>query len=141
MVETFFHQQLQFTRSFKKKLNEQLSAAGLFHSQWLVLYCIHKLEPVTLVEISNYLDVEKPTVSRTIKRLDEQELLETVPSSDKREKRIQLATKGKEKYEKGQEIVNRFEKRLAEGITETDRLTTLQTIQTLEQRLKQEEID
>src|SRR5699024_1650361 len=120
MIETFFHQQLQFTRSFKKMLNEQLAAAGLFHSQWLVLYCIKEQQPVTLVEISNYLDVEKPTVSRTVKRLEEQGLAETIPSEDKRERRLQLSSKGQESFRKGREIVTRFEAELMAGISDGD---------------------
>lgn len=141
MVESMFHQQLQFTRSFKKALNEKLSAAGLYHSQWLVLYCINKFQPATQVEISNYLAVEKPTISRTIKRLEEQGFIEIVPSSDKRERRIRLSKKGEAGYEKAQAIVTQFEAGLIEEIKETDQLTTLKTIQTLQQRLKQEEMD
>lgn len=136
MIEKFFHQQLQFARSFKKKLNEQLADTGLFHSQWLVLYCINKEQTVTLVEISNYLDVEKPTVSRTVKRLEEQGLVEMIPSEDKREKRMQLSVIGQKKYEKAREIVTRFEAGLMDEVSDTDVKTTLDTMQKLKEKMK-----
>lgn len=137
MIETFFHQQLQFTRSFKKRLNEELAVAGLFHSQWLVLYCIQKQQSVTLVEISNYLDVEKPTVSRTVKRLEEQGLVETIPSKDKRERLLQLSIKGQESFRKGQEIVSRFELELMADISDADVNTILNTMQQLKEKMKE----
>ncbi|MCM3740434.1 MarR family transcriptional regulator [Oceanobacillus luteolus] len=141
MRETLFHQQLQFTRSFKKKLNEKLSTVGLFHSQWLLIYCMKKQQPVTLVEISNYLDVEKPTISRTVKRLEEQGLIEEVPSLDKREKRMHLTRKGEESYEEAQRIVTHFETGLMKEISDQDIETTLRTIQSLREKLYEEEIN
>ena len=137
MVNPFFHEQLQFTRSFKKKLNEKLAEAGLFHSQWLVLYTINKQQSVTHVEISDYLDVEKPTVSRTVKRLEEQDLVETIPSEDKREKRLQLTEKGLERYKEGHEIVTHFEKELSMDISEADAENTLSTIKKLNEKLNE----
>ena len=137
MIETFFHQQLQFTRSFKKKLNEELAVTGLFHSQWLVLYCIKKQQSITLVEISNYLDVEKPTVSRTVKRLEEQGLVETIPSEDKRERPMRLSTMGHESFEMAREIVSRFEAELIAGISDADLVTILNTMQKFSGKMKE----
>lgn len=105
------------------------------------MYCIHYREPVTLVDISMYLDVEKPTISRTVRRLEEQRLVEAVKSEDKRERRIRLTKTGKERFLEGQEIVARFETALTEGINEEDLNRALETIQLLNHRLKQEEKD
>ncbi|MHA6252870.1 MarR family winged helix-turn-helix transcriptional regulator [Oceanobacillus sp. CAU 1775] len=135
MNTTFFHQHLQFSRSFKKQLNERLTAIDLFHTQWLVLYCINRMQPVTLVEISNYLDVEKPTISRTVKRLEEQNLIETIPSEDKRERLIRLSLKGEESYKEGQEIVAQYEANLVQTISERDMEITLKTIEKLKEKL------
>lgn len=140
MRETFFHQQLQFSRSYKKRLNEKLSSAGLFHSQWLVLYCIKKQQPVTLVQVSAYLDVEKPTVSRTVKRLEEQNLVREIPSPDKRERLVCLTDQGEETYQLGQEIVIQFEMELMKDISDEDIGTTTKTIQYLKEKLSKEEI-
>lgn len=141
MKDRFFHRQLQFCRSFKKKLNEKLSAAELYYSQWLVLYCIKHMQPVTLVEIGNYLAVEKPTISRTVKRLDQQGLIKEMPSQDKRERRVCLTDVGEERYGQGQKIVFQFEAELLTDISQKDLDTTMRTIQHLQEKLKKGEID
>lgn len=135
MEQSFFHQQLQFTRSFTKKLNEQLAEIGLYHSQWSMVYYLKRHETCTLVEISSYLDVEKPTISRTVKRLKEQQLVENIPSKDKRERRIRLTEKGIQVYEEAIQVVSKFEQSLMDGIPEEDKETALRTIQLLKEKL------
>ena len=87
----FFHQYLQTARLFTKRLNDQLAQHNLFHSQWAIVYYLKLNGPSTLVDISNYLNVEKPTITRTVTRLGERGLIEQVLSQNKREKRIQLS--------------------------------------------------
>ncbi|WP_337018529.1 MarR family transcriptional regulator [Oceanobacillus massiliensis] len=137
MGYSFFHQQLQFTRSFKKKLNERLAEAGLFHSQWLLIYCLECQKSATLVDISEYLDVEKPTITRTVKRLAEQGLVEGIPSEDKRERRIKLTEKGIQVYEEAGRIVEQFEQELLKGISKQDEEITIRTIQHLRKKLNE----
>ena len=136
MTQSFFHQNLQFARSFTKKLNEQLVGIGLYHSQWLIVYYLKQFETSTLVEISNYLDVEKPTISRTVDRLEKRQLIEKIPSKDKRERRIQLTEKGIQVYQEAKNMVDEYEKKLMEGIREADKETTFRTIQFLKGKLK-----
>ncbi|AXI10914.1 MarR family transcriptional regulator [Oceanobacillus zhaokaii] len=131
----FFQRNLQFSRSFTKKLNEKLVEIGLYYSQWSIVYCLKQIGPVTLVEISNHLDVEKPTISRTVNRLAEQQLIEEVPSNDKRERMIQLTKKGLEVYEKAILIVSEFEQSLIADIPSADIDTAFRTIQLLKERL------
>ena len=117
----FFHHNLQFSRSFTKKLNEQLAKVNLFHSQWLIIYYLNQYGCSTLVEISNYLDVEKPTVTRTVNRLEERKLIEQIPGKDKRERRIQLTESGERTYQEAKKAVEEFELQLMSGLAEEDR--------------------
>ncbi|MFE0506257.1 MarR family winged helix-turn-helix transcriptional regulator [Peribacillus butanolivorans] len=132
----FFHQNLQFSRSFTKKLNEQLAKVNLFHSQWLIIYYLNQYGCSTLVEISNYLDVEKPTVTRTVNRLEERKLIEQIPGKDKRERRIQLTESGERTYQEAKKVVEEFELQLMSGLAEEDRETTLRTLLFLKEKLK-----
>lgn len=134
-MDSFFHHQLQFTRFFTKKLNEQLSKVGLFQSQWSIVYYLYHNNTATLVEISNYYEVEKPTITRTVNRLEEREIIKTVPSQDKREKRIQLTDQGIEIYFEAKGIVDEFETKLIAGIPEDKMKTALHTIQLLQNKL------
>lgn len=126
---------MQFTRAFTKKLNEKLVEIGLYQSQWLIIFYLKQLEPATLVELSQSIDVEKPTISRTVSRLAELQFIETVPSKDKRERKIKLTEKGQEAYEQAIVIVNEFEHSLLEGIPEADVEIAFQTIQRLKDKL------
>ncbi|MFF2591366.1 MarR family winged helix-turn-helix transcriptional regulator [Peribacillus butanolivorans] len=132
----FFHHNLQFSRSFTKKLNEQLAKVNLFHSQWLIIYYLNQYGCSTLVEISNYLDVEKPTVTRTVNRLEERKLIEQIPGKDKRERRIQLTESGERTYQEAKKVVEEFELQLMSGLAEEDRETTLRTLLFLKEKLK-----
>ncbi|MFI8491634.1 MarR family winged helix-turn-helix transcriptional regulator [Peribacillus butanolivorans] len=132
----FFHHNLQFSRSFTKKLNEQLAKVNLFHSQWLIIYYLNQYGCSTLVEISNYLDVEKPTVTRTVNRLEERKLIEQIPGKDKRERRIQLTESGERTYQEAKKVVEEFELQLMSGLAEEDRETTLRTLLFLKGKLK-----
>jgi MarR family transcriptional regulator, transcriptional regulator for hemolysin len=132
----FFHHNLQFSRSFTKKLNEQLAKVDLFHSQWLIVYYLNQYGCSTLVEISNYLDVEKPTVTRTVNRLEERKLIEQIPGKDKRERRIQLTESGERTYQEAKKVVEEFELQLMSGLAEEDRETTLRTLLFLKEKLK-----
>ncbi|WP_428908167.1 MarR family winged helix-turn-helix transcriptional regulator [Niallia sp. Krafla_26] len=136
MELSFFHHQLQFSRSFTKKLNEQLSEIGLYQSQWLIVYYLKHYGSSTLVGISRYLNVEKPTISRTVDRLEKSQLVERIPSNDKRERIIRLTEKGNEVYEKAIQIIEVFEQSLIEGIPDSEKEIALKTIMILKGKLQ-----
>lgn len=136
MASSYFHQHLQFSRSFTKKLNEQLASVGLYHSQWMIVYYLKQFGASTLVEISQYNDVEKPTITRTVNRLDEMQLIQKVASKDKRERKIQLTEKGNLVYEEAKKVVDEFENKLLEEISLADLDTTVRTVQLLKEKLK-----
>ncbi|MGE7604203.1 MarR family winged helix-turn-helix transcriptional regulator [Peribacillus sp. NPDC097675] len=133
----FFHHNLQFSRTFTKKLNEQLAKVDLFHSQWMIIYYLKQYGSSTMVEISNYLDVEKPTVTRTVNRLEERKLIEQIPGKDKRERRIQLTDLGEKTYLKARKAVEEFELNLMDGLPEEDRIAMLRTLKFLKEKLQQ----
>lgn len=136
LYNEFFHHYLQVSRTFMKKLNEQLSTINMYQSQWSVIYYLHLSETATLVEISNYFDVEKPTITRTVNRLEELGLIEQIPGKDKRERRIQLTDLGVQKYMEGQKIVDEFEQNIMKDIPESDREKTREILLLLQKNLK-----
>lgn len=136
LYNEFFHHYLQVSRAFTKKLNEQLSQIHIYHAQWSVIYYLHNSGTATLVEISHYFDVEKPTITRTANRLEELGLIERIPGKDKRERRIQLTDSGVHVYAEGQKIVDEFEQNLMKNIPEVDREGTRQILLQLQKNLK-----
>ncbi|MEI4771228.1 MarR family transcriptional regulator [Psychrobacillus sp. FJAT-51614] len=118
----FFIQFLQLYRPFENHLNIQLAKHDLFRGQWTILFYLSNYGSATLVELSNYQSVEKPTVTRTINRLEELGYVEQLPSIDKREKRMQLTLLGKNVYEDVRVTIDAYEQNILQGISEADQL-------------------
>ncbi len=74
------------------------------------------------MELSNYLGVEKPTITRTIYKLEEMGYLESVPTKDKREKRMQLTGNGKKIYLEVRKTIDEFEQEILKGVSEEEQL-------------------
>lgn len=136
MFNEFFHQYLQLSRSFTKKLNEHLGHLNIYHAQWSVIYYLHQTGSATLVDISHYSDVEKPTITRTVNRLYERGLIEQIPTEDKRERRIQLTDLGFHMYEECQVVVNQLQQDTMRNISQKDVEQTQRTLLQLRKNIK-----
>lgn len=133
---TFFHQYLQVSRMFTKKLNETLAQYDLYHSQWSIVYFLKEYGPSTLVEIGSYLNVEKPTVTRTVNRLEKRQLIEQVLSPNKREKRIQLTRAGEEIYKICRKEADHFEMQVIGDLTDEEKNIAFKILSKLQEQLK-----
>lgn len=80
----------------------------------------------TLVELSSYQGVEKPTITRTINRLEELGYVEQLSSQDKREKRMQLTLLGKNVFADVRVTIDAYEQDILKGISEADQLKAIQ---------------
>jgi MarR family transcriptional regulator for hemolysin len=134
----FFHQYLQTARLFTKRLNDQLARYDLYHSQWAIIYYLNDHGPSTLVDITNYLNVEKPTITRTVTRLQERKLIEQISSNNKREKRIQLTSAGMEIYTVCINVVSEFEENVMSSISEDEIKMTMQILGKMQKQLQHE---
>lgn len=123
--EKFFQQLLLLYRPFENRLNIQLANHHLYRAQWSILHYLSNNGSATLVELSNYQYVEKPTVTRTINRLEELGYVEHVPSKDKREKRMQLTELGTKVYKDVRVTIDQFEQDILKGITEEEQLEAI----------------
>ncbi|CAM3750042.1 hypothetical protein GCM10009865_01950 [Aeromicrobium ponti] len=116
----------------------ELSKHNLFRAQWSILYYLFNEGSATLVELSNYLGVEKPTVTRTINKLEEMGYLEAVPTKDKREKRMQLTEIGKRIYLEVRVTIDEFEQEILKGISEEEQLEGIRLMSEIRKNLKQQ---
>ncbi|MEH7117283.1 MarR family transcriptional regulator [Neobacillus vireti] len=123
--QKFFHQLLMMYRPFENRLNVHLAEHQLYRAQWTILYYLAHNGTATLVELSHYMSVEKPTVTRTINRLEELGYVEHVPGKDKREKRMQLSAAGQEVYKDVRVTIDKYEQEILEGITEQEQIEAI----------------
>lgn len=101
----FFHSIHQLSRQLIKSKNEVLQPFGLYSAQWSVLYVLKTRGTLTQKELSDYLSVEAPPMTRTIQRLVRQGFVQQVTGSDKRTKKIELTTEAIAEYPKWEKAV------------------------------------
>ena len=115
-MEGFFRRFLSLYRPLITSLNELLSPFELSYSLWQVIYYVENNGPSTLVDISTYYEVEKPTITRRVRRLEVLQIVEQIPGADRREKIIQLTETGEEIYQICRRKITDLENNLMEGI-------------------------
>ncbi|MFE4240198.1 MarR family winged helix-turn-helix transcriptional regulator [Peribacillus butanolivorans] len=121
----FFQELLLLYRPFENNLNIQLNKHNLHRAQWSILHYLSNYGSATLVELANYQSVEKPTITRTITRLEELGYVEHVPSKDRREKRMQLTELGTKIYSDVRVTIDQYEQDILKGITEEEQLAAI----------------
>src|SRR5699024_1428434 len=95
----------QTVRWMNQKVNVALQPYGLYHSQWSILYCVHKFNTLTQKEIATYLNVEVPTITRTVKKLMDNDWIIREKGQNKRENQIYLIKKKKPEIEQYSENI------------------------------------
>ncbi|MEK3855896.1 MarR family winged helix-turn-helix transcriptional regulator [Cytobacillus sp. FSL H8-0458] len=116
----FFHSINQFTRHFSKVLNESLVPLGLYAAQWTIIYRLKTGGPSTQKEISSYLGVEAPTMTRTLARLEKSGWIARTAGKDKREKLISLTDAAILEYDNWLTAVRSSESNVLQNITEEE---------------------
>ncbi|KIV69431.1 Transcriptional regulator, MarR family [Bacillus mycoides] len=125
----FFHIVSQTSRKFTKKFNEHVSPTGLFSAQWAVIFRINQTGSCTQTELCQYLNVESPTMTRTLTRMETMGWIIRTEGKDRREKLISLSETAIEMIPLWQEEVDSFEEKTLEGIKEEDLHEAFQLLQ------------
>jgi DNA-binding MarR family transcriptional regulator len=112
-LDTVFH----LTHALKRRMHSHIESLGMdiapMHIR--VIKIIDKKSPCTAVDIVHFLHRDKAQVTRLIKTLIEQELVEKAPNpEDKRSQLLIVTAKGKERLE----ILNRAEAKVIESMTQ-----------------------
>lgn len=131
-MNPLFHIFFQQNRYLVNQLNDVLKQHGLFSSQWTVLFLLHQNGPMTLTAIWKYLDVEAPTVTRTVTRLETLGWVERVQGADKREKMIDLTNKAIEKFPQIEASVVSFEQKMTGNLSEEEQALLIHLLKKME---------
>jgi MarR family transcriptional regulator, transcriptional regulator for hemolysin len=122
-----FHSIHQLSRNLTKRLNAALEPYGLYSSQWSVLFVLKEKGSMTQKELSQYLAIEAPPMTRTIQKLQKLGVIEQREGEDKRKKYIALTSKALNSYPIWEKAVMEVNKQIISGLTEEDQ-NELQTI-------------
>jgi MarR family transcriptional regulator for hemolysin len=116
-MQGFFQRYIMLYRPLISKLNDLLRKLDLSYSLWQIIFYLENYGSATLVEISNHYNVEKPTITRSVQKLEEKRIVEVIPGKDRREKIIRLTGHGEEIYQLGRKKITEFELTVMEGIS------------------------
>lgn len=111
-MNPIIHELFQKTRFLTQEVNHTLKKFNLYASQWSVLYCIQQHKEMTLTQIWRYLNVEAPTITRTVNRLSELGWIEICSGKDKREKIVKLSEQALQQFPAIKEAMMEFEDRM-----------------------------
>lgn len=122
MLNPLFHEIFQMTRLLSKEVNQALRKHELFASQWTVIFCIHQQGEMTLTQIWKYLNVEAPTITRTVNRLEQLGWLATQEGKDRREKIVRLTETAKVNLPDIEASIIQFEKEFLQDLSEIEQV-------------------
>lgn len=131
----FFHSINQFTRHLSKSLNEVLVPLGLYSAQWTIIYLLKTKGPATQKDLSHYLGVEAPTMTRTLARLELAGWISKVSGTDKREKKIMLTDTAIQNYEVWLAAVRSCEKNILKNVSDEEISTMMEVIEKMNRNL------
>lgn len=115
-MQGFFRSYLSLYRPIIQAINRLLQPHGLSYSLWQVVVYLHEHERASLVEISTYYGIEKPSITRRVQRLEELGLLTSEPGQDRREKWITLSSQGRSLYGRCRQELTALEHQVTAGI-------------------------
>ena len=116
-LHVLFHSVHQLSRQIMKRNNTVLQKYGLYSAQWSVLYVLKQRGRLTQKELSEYLAVEAPPMTRTIQRLVKQGYVRQVPGKDKRVKFIELTELAEREYPVWEQAVLEMNERTIKGFS------------------------
>ncbi|MBS4172922.1 MarR family transcriptional regulator [Bacillus sp. FJAT-49736] len=138
-MQGFIQRFIRLYRPLISELNELLSEYDLSYSLWQIIFYVKNNGSSTLVDISNYFHVEKPSITRTVQRLEEKELVKQIPGKDRREKIIQLTEQGEEIYQLCRQRITELEAGMMNGISNEEQTVTYNTLPKIRENILNKE--
>jgi len=131
----FFVEFTRTNRSFTNHTNRILEKHQLSSSFWRVMRILDKAAGKTFGEITDELQIEKPALTKIIKKLEAMNIVEISTGSDKREKIVVLTSTGKEILEQIRQELNPFIDHLLQGISDQELAQVKKVLQTIQQHM------
>jgi DNA-binding MarR family transcriptional regulator len=108
-MNVYGHKVNQLARMFMKRFNEELENSGLYSAQWAFILRLYEQGSSTQKELSEYLAIEPPTVTRTLARMEEAGWIIKEEGTDRRERKIRLSPAAYEQFATWQQTSNTLE--------------------------------
>ena len=131
------HRVNQLARLFMKRFNEDLVNTGLFSSQWGFILYLYEKGSSTQKELSEYLSIEPPTVTRTLARMEEAGWVIKEEGSDRRERKVRLSPRAYEQFSNWDQISDQLEIKALTSIDKADLEVFTRVLQQMKDNLQE----
>ncbi|GEK60167.1 MarR family winged helix-turn-helix transcriptional regulator [Marinococcus halophilus] len=119
--DQLIHMIHQRSRMLSNTLNDTLAPFGLSHAQYMIMYMLDTGGPATQAHMRKYLQVEAPTITRTIATMERNGWVEKRPGTDRRTQIIHLTSDTKQALPGIKEQVAEAEKRSLDQLSARER--------------------
>lgn len=104
-----FYELFRISHYLTNGLNNVLKTFGLYSAQFQILLCLDENGDMKLTQLKKYMNVQTPTITRTVKRLIELGWVTSIPGEDHREKIIHLTDQAMKELPDIKKAVKLFE--------------------------------
>lgn len=108
---------LRTARLMSDEINLILLPYGLNYSLWQVLYLMQQHPFCTSIELSQCLNISKPSITKRVHSLLRLNLIEQQPTRDRRQKQLSLTFEGQQQYQHCSHLIDQFEQKLLQQLS------------------------
>ncbi|MGN0935585.1 MarR family winged helix-turn-helix transcriptional regulator [Acinetobacter amyesii] len=127
---------LRCARLMSDEINTILLPYHLNYSLWQVMFVIREKTACTSIEMAEYLNVSKPSITKRVKILAQMDILSHVQTDDKRQKKMMLSETGRELFQQCAKDIDAFEQRLIARLASQDIQHSIQILHRVMQELE-----
>ena len=122
---------LRSSRMICDEINTLLLPYQLNYSLWQVMFVIHEKQSCTSIDIANYLNVSKPSITKRTLILSQLGILTQLATQDKRQMKIALSDAGLQLYQTCASVINDFEQSMIQQFDPKDVVLSTALLNTL----------
>ena len=119
--DSLIHQLYQTVRAFSKTLNQEISAYGVYGSEWTVMNLIWHRESCSQAVLIEYLGVEPAAISKTLTKMEKKGIIARKLRPGSRGKFIRLTDKGRQICEQISAVVVGHRQRALTALSASER--------------------
>lgn len=123
------HQLNQVARSISKQVNRVLEPYGLYSGEWAVLVVLYEQGPMPQRELAEYLHIEAAAVSKGLRRLLTNGLVERQAGEDRRTKWVSLSEAARAQFPAWEAAIDEHRRALLTGLAAADKACLLRCLQ------------
>ena len=119
-----------------KRFNEELENSNLYSAQWAFILRLYEQGSSTQKELSEYLTIEPPTVTRTLARMEEAGWVIKEEGADRRERKVHLSPAAYQQFPAWQHSSDKLETTALTNIDQSELEVFTRVLQQMMDNLK-----